>query len=51
VGDEGVQEAGTALHLLEPGPDDHGGLIEMFTIFETEPTPEREHQLDLLTVA
>jgi hypothetical protein len=28
VGDEGIQEAGTVLHLLEPGTDDHGELIE-----------------------
>jgi hypothetical protein len=28
VGDEGVQEAGTVLHLPEPGTDDHGELIE-----------------------
>ena len=28
MGDEGVQEAGTVLHLLEPGTDDHGELIE-----------------------
>ena len=27
MSDEGVQEAGTVLHLPEPGTDDHGELI------------------------
>ncbi len=28
MGDEGVQEAGTVLHLPEPGTDDHGELLD-----------------------